>query len=105
MTQPANNITIEPRLQHNVVIATLQINAVRQQLGDIDSLVYTAQTLSEMSLEQTDLLCDLVNSPAGNTAVMRLDALARSVCRTVVLIQEAAAAVSLMLEDAPGVAA
>jgi hypothetical protein len=85
--------------QANVVITTLSLDAVRQQLGDIESLVYTAQTLGEISLEQTDLLCDLVSEQAAITAVMRLDALVKSICRSVVLIQESAAAISLVLED------
>ena len=72
---------------------------MRQQLGDIESLHYTAQTLSELAYEQIDLISNVVNDDTVNTAVMRLDALTRSIHRSVLLIQESTVAISLALDE------
>lgn len=82
--------TKQPRLQQNVVIATLSFDAIHQQLRDAESLGYIAQTLNEITYDQIDSITELRDVDAAiSTAVARIDALTRSVHRSVLLMQEA----------------
>lgn len=97
-------VNTSPQIQQakNATLALLQLNTMRQHLGDVEGLVYTAQTLSEIAFEQIDLISSLTSGDAVNTAVMRLDALTRSICRSVLVIQEATEAAYLVLEEVEG---
>lgn len=97
--------TTPPRLQaKNITLPLLQLKALRQHLGDIDSLGYTAVTLIEIAYDQIDPIGDTGTVDMSvRTAVMRIDALVRSVHRSVLLMQESAADISLALDEVGGV--
>jgi hypothetical protein len=58
-------------------------------LGDIESQVLSARTLTEICFEELDRAGAAITDEAGHRAVLRLDALMKSVFRNVALIQVA----------------
>jgi len=66
----------------------VQIRAVRQQLGDIESQSLAGQALCEICFDELDRLVDATQAPAVSGAVVRLDALIKATYRNAVLVQE-----------------
>lgn len=89
----------------NATLTLLQINAVCQQLGDIEEQAQAAHTLTEICFEELDRAGAAITDHAGNSAVLRLDALMKSIFRNVTLIQASVDAIGDALLPVPGVAA
>ena len=101
MSQPKNVNTAKPDKQANrAPLPLLQLKEIRQQLSDIDELALTAQTLGEIAFEIID--ATVIIDPAIERALTRIDALTKATYRAAISIQEAAVAISLLLEDAEG---
>ncbi len=79
-------------------------NTIRQQLSSIESETYTAMAFSEIVREKTDRLNEVKDAPTVSMAIAHLDVLAGAMLRSLALILDAAAAVSLAISDAEGAA-
>lgn len=89
----------------NATLPLLQISSVRQHLGDIESQALAAHTLTEICFEELDRAGEAITDPAGHKAVLRLDALMKSVFRNVALIQASVELAGAEVLHAEGAAA
>lgn len=98
-------VNTTPKIQQaeNATLPSLPLNALREHLSNIDEQALTAQTLCEIAFEIIDGV--VITDPAVDAAITRLDALIKSAYRNAISIQEYIVVVSLVLEDAEGVAA
>ena len=98
--------TTTKRLQaKNITLPLLQLNTVRAQLGDIESQALAAYTLTEICFEELDRAGSAHIDADAHRAVLRLDALMKSVFRNVALIQASVDIIGEALLPAPGAAA
>lgn len=91
--------------QANVVNTTLLFSTLRSHLGDIESQTYTGMAFMEMAREKVDHLNEMTDAKPVPMTALHLEALAGAVLRSLELILDAAAGISLALSDAEGGAA
>ena len=99
------NTTTSEDQANNATLASLQIKAVRQHLGDIESQTYTSMAFGEMAREKVDRLNEVKDAETVSMTILHLEALTSAALRSLELILDAAAAISLALSDAEGSAA
>lgn len=106
MTQPTNvNTTNSDTQVNNANVSSFPVVSIRQQLYDIESQTVAAHALCEIAFEELDRVGEFTSNPAGLRAVLHLDAVLKSICRNVVLIQESAEIACGVLLESQGVAA
>lgn len=99
------NTTPSIEQANNDTLPLLQLNTLRQHLSDIESQTYTSMAFGEMAREKVDRLNEVKDAETVSMTILHLEALTSAALRSLELILDAAAAISLALSDAEGGAA